>query len=102
LHYWTQIFQQQLRTDILLILSSHFHNVSHAFWEGNAGYVIFLKDIDKLPAFETLIIHLRKNNHALSAVILHLQRRCSSIRKLKLFSDRRTLWEVTSKFLTFA
>ncbi|CAL4899749.1 unnamed protein product [Urochloa decumbens] len=63
--------------------------VSLALLDGIEGYVNFLTDMDKLPACETLIIHLFRNNHAFAPIMLHLLRRCRCIRKLKLHSDWR-------------
>jgi hypothetical protein len=50
-----------------------------------AGYMTFLKEMDKLPICESLLISLMVNHHALPAMMLHLLRRCICIRKLKLF-----------------
>jgi hypothetical protein len=53
-----------------------------------AGDVTFLKEMDKLPTCESLVINFMANHHALPAMMFHLLRRCSCIRKLKLFLDR--------------
>ncbi|CAL4899747.1 unnamed protein product [Urochloa decumbens] len=57
------------------------------------GYMAFLEDMDKLPACETLIIHLFMKNHAFAPIMLHLLRRCSCIKKLKLFFN----WHIPPK-----
>ncbi|CAN6333697.1 unnamed protein product [Urochloa humidicola] len=60
-------------------------SVSLAIDKEIEGYMAFLEDMDKLPACETLIIRLFKNNHAFAPIMLHLIRRCSCIKKLNLF-----------------
>ncbi|CAL4892597.1 unnamed protein product [Urochloa decumbens] len=70
--------------------------VSIGILKGIVGYKAFVKDMDKLPTCETLSIHLIKNNHGLAPMMVHLLKRCSGIRKLKLFFDWRKSSEMTS------
>ncbi|CAN6342630.1 unnamed protein product [Urochloa humidicola] len=70
--------------------------VTLAILKGSVGYKAFVKDMDKLPTCETLIISLMKNDHAFAPMMLHLLRRCSGIRKLKLYFDWRIPSEMKS------
>ncbi|CAN6342631.1 unnamed protein product [Urochloa humidicola] len=67
--------------------------VSLALPKGIEGYVNFLTDMDKLPVCETLIIFLLKNAHAPAPIMLNLLRRCSCMKKLKLYFD----WRIPSE-----
>ncbi|CAD6267203.1 unnamed protein product [Miscanthus lutarioriparius] len=62
--------------------------ISLTLYQEIAGYVTFLQEMDKLPICGSLVINFVANHHALSAVMFHLLRRCSCIRKLKLFLDQ--------------
>jgi len=63
--------------------------------------VNFLKEMNKLPVCETLIISLVRDDHGLLPKMLHLLRRCSCIRKFKLLLSEDTPSKVTSKLFTF-